>query len=179
MKRLLLAAVLLAPAAATRAAPPPTAAAFDSMLRCRTIAVATERLACFDQAATALDQAQSRHDIVVMDRQEIRQTRRSLFGFALPAIPLFAHDEGSAKGKEARHEEEEDAQISSTIREAHEGPDGWVVTLEDGAVWRQTGGETVGATLKPGMAVIVRRGALGSYFLKPGNRPGFKVRRER
>ena len=50
--------------------------------RCLTIVDATERLACLDAGTRALIAGIERGDLSVMRREEVRRTRRNLFGIA-------------------------------------------------------------------------------------------------
>jgi hypothetical protein len=168
---------LAATPAASRAPAPgggPGSKIIDSVLACRTITDAQQRLACFDANAQSLQMATTQHDIVVVDRDEVRQERRSLFGFDIQGLRIFGsddHDKSSA--------EKEDDQITSTVRSAKTDGDGnLIIVLEDGAIWHQTDGTPLGKDPKPGMTVTIRRGALGSYFIKIGNQPGIKARRQ-
>lgn len=56
---------------------------------CREIADPTQRPACFDRTSTGLVTARDNKTIVVVDRAEIRQVNRLLFGFALQNLNLF------------------------------------------------------------------------------------------
>lgn len=121
----------------------------------------TERLACYDRAAAALDQAVAQKDVTLIDRQEVRRTRRGLFGFTLPRIGIFSDDEN-------KEEAEEFAELNTTVASAR-SVDGRVeFRLGDGsdAVWRTT--DPVAFPPKAGTAVRIRRASLGSYFVKFG-----------
>ena len=61
----------------------------DAVVACRTETGEARRLACFDRAAAALGAASGRGELVVLGREDVRRTRRSLFGFNLPDAPLF------------------------------------------------------------------------------------------
>lgn len=178
MKHLILAAATITSSASLAAAPVNTlqskAKAFDEVVACRAIADNAQRLACFDQSVSKLQEAADKRDIMVVDREQIGETRRSLFGFSLPDIGIFGGGKPDRHGGDA----EDLKQITGTVRSARmDGAGQWIVTLEDGAVWHQTDG-TLGIGPKPGTPVIVRRAALGSYFLKVGSQPGVKARRE-
>lgn len=169
----LLASALLigtaADAARSRPADPPGSEALRPVFACRAIAKDQDRLACYDQAARTLEEASARHDVVVVDQQAVTQARRSLFGFSMPTLDIF---------RSARPDDAAESEITSTIRAAQRDADGnWVVTIEDGAVWHQTGG-IVGGTVRPGEKVVIKRASLGSYFMRLGSRPGVKARRE-
>ena len=71
-------------------APSPLVSAID---RCRQITDATQRLACYDSAANALVSAANSGAVAVVDQNEIRKARHSLFGFTLPKIPFFSGDD--------------------------------------------------------------------------------------
>lgn len=139
----------------------------QKLLDCKTIPDPTERLACYDRNVAALDESVQRKDVIVAERQQVRQARRSLFGLSLPKIDLFGSDEAS------------DAidQIEGHVTAAHEGGQGWRITLDDGSIWQQTDDRQLFRAPKPGETVTVKRGALGSYFLTIPGLPGLKVRR--
>lgn len=154
------------------------AKAFSSVLSCRGIADAVERLACFDRNAQTLQSAADNKEIIVVDRAEVQKARRSLFGFNLPGLKILGGKdpaERSAHGAVAAEDEE----ITSTVASAQQDRDGyWIVGLPDGAVWHQSGG-TVALRPRPGSPVTIRRGSMGSYFIKFGKQPGVKAQRER
>ena len=172
----LLIAVSMTPAAAQAAPTDHTGQSklVDSVLACRTIVDSAQRLACFDASTQSLQSATARHDVVVVDRDEVRKERRSLFGFNIANLKILGSGD-----KDNSATEEEDKEINSTVRSARtDGEGNWVIVLDDGAIWQQTDGVTLGRSPKPGMAVTIRRGALGSYFMRAGTGSGFKVRRE-
>ena len=143
------------------------APAFQRLVDCRSVKDSAERLACFDREVAALDTAERTSEIVVVDKEQVRKTKRGLFGLSLPNIKLFGDNDNS----------EEVAQIESRIASASEGVDGWTIRLEDGTVWRQTGTDPFYRTPKAGLAAIVKRGALGSFVIRVGGSPGVKVKR--
>ncbi|WP_419826554.1 hypothetical protein [Sphingomonas sp.] len=164
------AALLLAAAATAkrRSAEPTSSDALQPVLACRLVTGEAERLACYDKAAAVLGDAAAKRDIVVVDAQVVSKARRSLFGFSTAPLDLF----------KSKADEPEPTEVSSTVRAARRDADGnWIVTIDDGAVWHQTGG-MVGGTVKAGDAVIIKRATLGSYFMRLGKRPGVKARRE-
>ena len=180
MKRIMMSIGLLGAAtaavAAARDVPPMAGAkAFDQLLACKGIADSAQRLACYDQTVGTLADAKAKRDIVVVDKQEVREAKRSLFGFTLPNLRIFGDSDGG-KGKSA--EEPEETEITATAQSARQDGDGnWIIVLDDGAVWHQTAGDIAMAP-KPGTQITIRRAALGSYFLRVGKQPGVKARRE-
>jgi len=172
-------ALILFTTAAYAAEPEPARnTALDAVLNCRKLADPAQRLACFDKSVDSLQTANANRDIVVVDRGEIRKARRSLFGFNVPSLKIFGSDQDrKVRGTPAGIEGEDD-EINTTITSAHRDANGnWVVTLADGAVWRQTDG-TIALGPRAGGAITIRRAALGSYFMRIGKQPGVKARRE-
>jgi hypothetical protein len=174
MTRILLVAALVVASSAAPAAPDPPAprpALFEALLRCRALTDDAARLRCFDAAAANLQAAAERRDVVVVDRGQIRESRRRLFGLALPQLPIFGG-----------HDAEEEAQVSTVegvIASASENGMGqWVIRLQDGAVWAQVDNNRLAFRPRPGQPVLVRRAALGSFMMRVNNQPGIRVRRQ-
>ena len=147
--------------------------AFEALVHCRAIAEAAARLQCFDTAAAALEQATERHDVVVVDRAQVRESRRRLFGLTLPHLPIFG---GGDNGHD--NDDEEIAQIESTVASSVRNDLGqWQVRLQEGGTWIQTDFNQLAVPPRPGETVVVHRGALGSYMMRVGRQPGVRVRR--
>lgn len=156
-----------------RAAAPERPEVLNRLTACRAIGDAGERLACFDREVAALEAAEAAREIAVVDRQQIRRTRRSLFGLRLPDLGIFGDDDD--RGEDGAGVQE----ITSTLRSAYTGNDGRMqYALEDNSVWVQTEGR-VGRMPRGGEAVRVRRGLLGSFILTIGERAGVRVVRVR
>ena len=157
--------VLLFCSCQVRAEPASSARVLDSFARCRPIAAASARADCFDAAARALSAAVQSKDIVLVDRQEVRTARRSLFGFTLPRIGLFDggdHDERDGARAGSRDEFKE---IETTIAAARPTGNGRVeLRLTDGnALWTTT--DPMSFPPKPGSKVRIRKGTMGNYFI--------------
>ncbi len=160
--------VALAPA---QAAPPKLnrAAVLQSLLDCRTKTDSAERLACYDAAASAMDQAETKGDIVVVDRAQAREVRRQAFGFQMPSLTIFDRGE----------KPEQIDEVTGTIAKASMTPTGkWILRLEDGAVWRQIDGDPPNRDPKPGMPVKIKAASMGSYLLSVDGQRSFRVHRD-
>lgn len=144
-----------------------TPAAVQSLLACQAIADPGQRLSCFDKAAQGLSEAMTKKEVVVVDKARANEAKRSLFGFSVPNFSaLFGGGDDQIN------------QIESTVAAAFEnGYDGWTIKLADGSTWQQTDGSPVALPPRKGDKVIVKRGTLGSYFVKLGSQPGFKAKR--
>lgn len=164
----------LAASAAPLAAPAPVtpqerAAELQRLIDCRKITDPTQRLACYDQAAGALDQAEAKGDIVVVNREQARKVRRQAFGFTMPSITLFERGE----------KPEEVATADGVIASAHKALTGkWVIKLQDGATWSQTDLTEIPLDPKPGQTVKIKRAAMGSYMMTIGNQRAVRVHRD-
>ena len=146
---------------------------FEALVRCRAIAADAERLQCFDTAAANLQQAAERREVVVVDRAQVRESRRRLFGLALPRLPIFGGGDG-----EEDDDEDEVRSIESTIVRAYQGEMGrWIVTLEDGSTWAQTDNNIVAGRPRPGQPVRINRSAFGSYMMRINGQPAVRAQR--
>jgi hypothetical protein len=143
--------------------------AFEAVIRCRAIAGDAERLRCFDAAAAAMEQAAARRDIVVIDRQQVRETRRKLFGIEVPRLNLFGG--GDDKGEQVS---ELDGVVSSA---AQDGNGHWIVTLEEGGTWAQIDDTPVAVWPRAGTKIVIKRAALGSYMMRIGGQSGVRAHR--
>jgi hypothetical protein len=142
---------------------------FNKLLDCRAIADNSQRLACYDQSVGAIEEAEKKKDLVVVDRKEIRETKKSLFGFTLPKIGLFTGDKDDDK--------DEVSEISSTVEIARMVKGGaWSLRLADDAgTW-----ETISdlkADPRPGDKVRIKKASLGSYLGQVGISRGVRFRR--
>ena len=174
---LILAALLAAAAPATLSAqrnePPQRAQLFEALVRCRAITEAAARLQCFDAAAAALEEATARRDVVVVDRQQVREGRRRLFGLALPRLPFFG-------GGDESEDEDRIDRVEGVVASASQNGNGqWVVALQDGAVWQQADNNPLALRPRNGQPVVITRGTMGSFFMRVNNQPGIRARRIR
>jgi len=166
----LLAAVLGSAAIAAPKAPKmqPPPADFARLIACRSITDGAQRLACYDREVGVVGSANARGDLVVMNREEVRKTRRSLFGLSLPDLSVFGG--GNLPG---------DADtLETTIKFARQGPDGkWLFVLAEGGQWVQLDSRDFIVDPAPGQPVRIKQGALGSYMMNVNKQTGVKVHR--
>ncbi|MDI1326701.1 MAG: hypothetical protein PSV23_07855 [Brevundimonas sp.] len=165
-----LAAAAAIAALSGQAAPPQERAGTLSRLTaCRAIVDSAARLGCYDAAVSALDSAERQGEVVVMDRAQIGEARRQLFGFEMPALPrLFGADNAA-----------EIDSIETTLQSASEVADNrWVFRLADGGVWRQIDSDPIRHRPRPGDAVRVRKATMGSFLMTVGGSRAVRVRRQ-
>ena len=167
----LLTIALTTPAAAQQRSAQERPQALTRVLDCRALQSPQDRLACYDREVAALQQAEESRQLVVMDQQQVRRTRRSLFGLMLPNLDLFGDDNQDQEGV---------SEIQSTIRSAVQTPYGkWILTLEDGARWIQIDSRDFARDPRAGHPIRIRRAAMGSYLANIDNQIAIRVRRER
>jgi hypothetical protein len=136
---------------------------------CRKLTDAGERLACYDREVSAMEAAEARKDLVVVDRDQLRKTRRTLFGLTLPNLSVFGDDNQDEEGVQ---------RIDTTIKSVTQGPYGkWILTLEDGARWAQLDSIELPVDPKPGHNIKIRRAAMGSYLANIKDQTAIRVRR--
>lgn len=159
---------LLAPQAGGAQTKAERAAVVQKLVDCRKLTDNVQRLACYDEAAAAFDQAEAKGDVVVVDREQARKVRKQAFGFQLPSISIFEKGES----------EEELQNADGVVAVARQDNAGrWIIRLEDGAVWASNAPEDLFKTPKPGMKVRIRKAALGSFMMVIDNQGGFKAHR--
>lgn len=153
-----------APARQAQPAPAP----FQKLVDCRGIADGAARLSCFDREAALLDEAQESGQLIVMDRQQVRKTKRSLFGLALPDLGVFG-DGGGDEGS---------SEIQTTIRTARQDARGrWTFEFAEGGRWTQLDSRQFIVDPAPGQSVRIRRAALGSYLANVNGQIAVRVQR--
>lgn len=143
-------------------------AMLKSLMDCKAKTESAERLACYDAAVGALDVAEQKGDIVVVDREQAKAVRRQAFGFSLPSLSLFERGE----------KPEELDRVTLGVDRAYRGGDGkWVVEVEGGAVWAQTDTESVAREPQKGSKVEIRKAAMGGYFMNIDGQRAVRARR--
>ncbi len=145
---------------------------YVKLAACRSLSDPAARLSCFDDAAAKLDAAVTSKDLYMIDRAQVRETRRTLFGLSLPNLGLFGGDKDDETAAA-----NEITQIDSTLKSVSSNANGWVITLEEGSTWQQIDGEMLALRPKPGMKIVVKKGALGSFKMAIGPQSSIKVKR--
>jgi len=142
---------------------------FNKLLDCRTVTDNVARLACYDQQVAAMETAAQRDEVVILDKDGLNKTRRTLFGFSFPKLPFLGGDNDDRKP--------EFSTIEAKITAARQvGYGNWSFRLEDGAEW-QTIEPISNRVPRAGMAIEIKRGTLGSYIGKIGDWPAVRMKR--
>jgi hypothetical protein len=167
---LLAAAIALTVAPAAAKAPRPMSPYINALDQCRQIADSAQRLACYDRTAGQLVAASRSGEINVVDRGQMREARRSLFGFSMPKLPFFAGDESAGDTPSV---------LETTIKSAQDiGYGHYRIVLNDGnAVWETTEDSMSLHEPRSGQKIMISRGPMGSYFLRINGQRGIRGRR--
>jgi hypothetical protein len=140
------------------------------LVDCRKLAEDAARLACFDAAVGAVDQAEAKGDIVVVGREQARAARKQAFGFNIPTLSIFERGERA----------EDLDRVSEQIAQGYRQGDGkWTIELVDGGVWTQTDSEPLNKAPRPGSKAEIRRATMGSYFVNIDGQRALRMRRTR
>ena len=148
---------------------PGTAAAVSAVLDCRAIADPAQRLACFDKTVGDMAKAETSGELLTLDREQRRSVRRQAFGLNLPSLTIFDRGE---KGEDADR-------LTAKVVSAHKLGDGkWLIQLEGGAIWRQTDDQELLKEPHNGSTAVIKRGTLGSFFMKIDGDSAFRAHRD-
>lgn len=147
--------------------PSPLISAID---RCRQITDPMQRLACYDAAAGALVQASNSGAVTVVDQNDVKRVRHSLFGFSLPKVPFFSGDTSANEAQD---------KLDSTITSVKALSNGYyqIVIADNNAVWITTDDYISFDPPRPGQKIEIVRGALGNYFLRINGQNGVRGKR--
>lgn len=139
---------------------------------CRALPGASERLACYDTKVGVLLGAVDAGDVRLVDREQVRKTRRQLFGLSLPEVDILKPDE---KDKDTGEDPE---LFETTIASARQiGPSSWRFTTAEDAVWEINNPPRKIAQIKAGDKVVFKKASLGYYFIRINGQLGVKGRR--
>ncbi len=145
----------------------------DKLYACIAMTDSVARLTCYDAAVSELRQAQSAGDVSIVSRAEVQQAEKDSFGFDAGAKATAMAGLATPQAPPAELDV-----VQVTIASAEKRANGkYRFVLDNGQVWDQI--DTRGPRLLPDGPITgeIRRAALGSFFLKPGDRPAVRVTR--
>jgi len=148
---------------------PARADIIDELKTCQRLQNDSERLACFDSKVTSLVAASEAGDVRLVDREDVRSTRRQLFGFSLPDIGIF---EGDEKDREAT--DTLTTTITSVRYRARRRAE---FTTAEGARWEIFKIPRRLADIEPGDEVEFKKASMGTFFIRINGQMGVKGKR--
>lgn len=138
----------------------------DQLKTCRAIPDPDQRLACYDREVGAVIAATEEGTLQVVDKADVEETKRGLFGFSLPKIKLFGGDENEL------------TELETTITDVRrEGRESWIFTTQEGSVWRIAETKLGWRPPQEGQSVVFKKAAMGSYFIRVNGQIGVKGKR--
>lgn len=143
---------------------------FEALINCRAITGAEERLACYDAKVAAIDTAEKNKELVLADKESMKEARRGLFGFSLPKLRLFGNGDGD--------DAEEEAELVTKVDSAYQKTPGkWTIVLDGGARWAQIDTQVLPRNPSRGMEIKIRKASMGSYFANVGGQRAIRMMR--
>ena len=137
---------------------------YQDVIDCSSEANDNMRLACYDKSVLKLERATNKSEIVIADRETVREEKKGLFGLTSPSLKLFGDDEDVDE-------------IQGIVQTARLVNRKWFFSLVDGATWQQIDGRKLSRYPKKGMEVEIRKAALGSFFANFDGQRAIKVKR--
>lgn len=133
---------------------------------CSQLAENVSRLACYDAAVAQVIARQEAGEIRVVDKEDIAETRRGLFGFSLPKLGIFGSGDDS------------DTTVlqSKIVWLRRLDSDKWLIRITEGSVWQVSNAPR---RFKPevGDPVELEKAAMSSYWVRVDGALGVKGRR--
>ncbi len=143
----------------------------EALRSCKDIAEDAARLACYDSAAGKLTEAVDSGEVQVVDKEDVKEARRGLFGFSLPKIKLFGSDGDDGEQLE---------KLESTITSVSRTRGGYVFQIKDGnATWQIKNAPMRLRTPKAGDTVVFKKASFNTYFIRIDGQIGVKGTRIR
>jgi len=146
-------------------------APLDKVYACASITKADERLACYDAAISGLKQAEASGGVAVVSKEQIAEAEKQSFGLAAPSLASVAKNAAPAAAPDPLD------RVDVTIASVTKRPNGLLrFTLNDGQVWEEYD-NSFGRLSGTPLEAEIRKGALGGFMMKVGDKPLVRVRR--
>lgn len=143
----------------------------DELRKCQAIAEDSSRLACFDAAALGLVTANETGEVRLIDKEDVRQARRQLFGLAAPEVDLLKPDEGEEVDN--KYLESQIVSVRYLSRQKIQ------FTTTEGALWEIKRAPKRLKRVEAGDKVVFKKASLGSFFIRIEGQLGVKGGRVR
>ena len=151
-------------------APEPSGEYVDKLKKCQSIADSEARLACFDAAVGEIVAANDAGEVRIIDQEDIRNTRRQLFGLSVPEVGVLKRD--------ADEDKEASELLETTITSVRYLSAKKIrFTTEEGATWEINRPPRRLRTVKAGHSVVFKKAALGTFFIRIDGQMGVKGKR--
>jgi len=166
------AALILATSVAAQEPGPEAVPDFLEQLKeCQTKTDDTQRLACFDQVVGGMVVANEAGEVQIIDQEDVRRTKRELFGLSVPDIEILKTDD---EEKDKKAKEELETVISSARYVSRKKIR---FTTQEGAVWEINNAPSRLATVKEGDKVVFKKASMGTFFIRINGQVGVRGKR--
>jgi hypothetical protein len=146
-------------------------APLDKVYACASITKADERLACYDAAISGLKQAEATGGVAVVSKEQIADAEKQAFGLTAPSLSSVAKTAAPAAAPDPLD------RVEVTIASVTRKPNKLLrFTLSDGQVWEEYD-DSFGRLSGFPLRAEIRKGALGGFMMKVGDKPLVRVRR--
>lgn len=161
----------IVPSAAQEQAPEAAPDFLEQLKECQTKADDGERLACFDQAVGEIVAANEAGEVQIIDQDDVRRTKRELFGLSVPDIEILKTDdeEEDRKAKEMLETVITSARYLSSKKIRF--------TTQEGAVWEITNAPSRLRTIEAGDKVVFKSASMGTFFIRINGQVGVRGKR--
>lgn len=132
------------------------------LYECAALTDDAARLACYDSKVANLQVKEERKEIVAIDADAARTIKREAFGFSLPSLPKLGLP--SIGGSDDSGPDVLTFPVDSVRKQGRD----YVFYMENGQVWRQSGGR-LNYIPKGDLTATIKSGAIGSYMLSLSN----------
>lgn len=135
---------------------------------CQGLTEDTARLACYDTAVASVMAASSKGQIKIVDESDVRRTRRGLFGFSLPDLGWLGGGDDAP---------DMDMLDTSILSVRYTGKDAFLFKTKEGATWQVSNAPSRLREVRAGDPVVLKKAAMGSYYIRIRGQVGVKGRR--
>lgn len=148
----------------------PSGDLLDKLKACQAVTGDSERLACFDQAVGEVVAASDAGEVRIVDQEDVRRTKRQLFGLSVPEIDIL-------KTKDDEDKEASELLETSITSVRYISRRKLRFTTEEGAVWEINNAPSRLRTVEAGDQVVFKKAALGTFFIRIDGQLGVKGKR--
>jgi hypothetical protein len=113
--------------------------------------------ACFDGEVATVKAREASKEILAIDADVAKDLQKESFGFSLPSLPKLSLPKlGGGDGPE---------EMRLAIKEVRKSGRDYVIEMENGQIWRQTGGR-LNYVPRGDIEAIITSAAMGSFKMK-------------
>ena len=157
--------ILSTPAFAGDNNPQKVESPLSSLYACGKISDSTKRLACFDASVAKLHIAEQNKEVVAIDAKVAQKIKRESFGFNLPSLSKIGLPKLALP--KLGYKDKTDALVAD-VKSVRKSGRLLVITLENGQVWKQTGGH-LNYIPKGDLKATIKAKSVGSFLLSLNN----------